>query len=784
MKYIPSQRVRLFMAILYLLILLFTSWFLFGSFFPPVAGKGLWFYAGLSSLILNSQLVAPHFTKPADSITFSVAAIIGICLVSDWNNFEILEKTTFMIALGIPASVLIISIAAIVLKDSSSELGSRIGRTASFVSSSLGDAKIVFSCVFVYGIILYHLTNPIEILTLFIVWSLVVLIKPEDFIYRLIGVLKNIWSEKVSERVIGNIIAYQTPNVVLIEQFGTSINNFGSGLFINDSRSPFKVAFSVGYIGHQDKLMLKAVSIDNYCDLERVIKFKPRLTPNQTALTLSEAIYKSFSNDDYIEKMKDTFVGLISENSSTSVIQFHVLCERDIEEGRIVEARIRDEDVLFQIIEGLTREDIIRDKNRFGYSAVKAKKLGSWNSDTRKFDKVSWIPEMNAPVFLTEIKQAAIEADTIGHFPRSEYTVQIKDLDKLITHNTAILGILGIGKSMLSIELVERIIAEKKKVICIDLTNQYKIELKSFYDAKSEDQKIDKIITAGETDKDNWEDNPEEGGSLKNFQQALYNDLKEFLTQDKENFLKIYNPSEFFATKQTQEPKSFSTGQKDNYGKDIWGRSAALWNITPVEITSLISEIVLEIRQEEGMTDVAETCLVFEEAHSLVPEWSSAVNEGDKSATNRTARAILQGRKYGLGCLLITQRTANVTKTILNQCNSIFAMRTFDDTGKAFLANYIGQEYSDMLSSLKERQAVFYGRSSSCEDPVLIRLNDRDDFTEVFRKEFPVPVFPEINTEILSKDTSESTTIVESIEIDEENAQGNNLEDIDDDLPF
>jgi hypothetical protein len=48
------------------------------------------------------------------------------------------------------------------------------------------------------------------------------------------------------------------------------------------------------------------------------------------------------------------------------------------------------------------------------------------------------------------------------------------------------------------------------------------------------------------------------------------------------------------------------------------------------------------------------------------------------------------------GWLLVTQRTANVTKTILNQCNSIFAMRTFDETGKEVLSNYIGRPYADL----------------------------------------------------------------------------------------
>ena len=111
--------------------------------------------------------------------------------------------------------------------------------------------------------------------------------------------------------------------------------------------------------------------------------------------------------------------------------------------------------------------------------------------------------------------------------------------------------------------------------------------------------------------------------------------------------------------------------------------------LTPPEITQIISDAALQVVSSFGMTEDARLCIVYEEAHSLVPEWNSAVGDGDRAAANGTARAILQGRKYGMGCLLITQRTANVTKTILNQCNSVFAMRTFDDTGKEFLANYL-----------------------------------------------------------------------------------------------
>ena len=66
-------------------------------------------------------------------------------------------------------------------------------------------------------------------------------------------------------------------------------------------------------------------------------------------------------------------------------------------------------------------------------------------------------------------------------------------------------------------------------------------------------------------------------------------------------------------------------------------------------------------------------------------------------------------------------------------------MRTFDETGKEFLANYIGKDYASSLSSLAERHAVMFGKASSCENPILIRLNDREKFLQAFRADNPLP---------------------------------------------
>lgn len=89
---------------------------------------------------------------------------------------------------------------------------------------------------------------------------------------------------------------------------------------------------------------------------------------------------------------------------------------------------------------------------------------------------------------------------------------------------------------------------------------------------------------------------------------------------------------------------------------------------------------------------------------------------------------MLQGRKYGYGCLLISQRTANVTKTILNQCHTVFALRSYDATGIGFLANYLGDAYARLISSLPQYHCAAFGGGISCTAPVVIRLNNQEEF--------------------------------------------------------
>jgi hypothetical protein len=84
----------------------------------------------------------------------------------------------------------------------------------------------------------------------------------------------------------------------------------------------------------------------------------------------------------------------------------------------------------------------------------------------------------------------------------------------------------------------------------------------------------------------------------------------------------------------------------------------------------------------------------------------------------------------------------------------------------------VGKDYASTLSSIKERQAVFFGRGSSCENPVLLKLNDRDEFRNCFRRIYP-PFIPLPSLEESTSATSSDETITTT-----------SWDDFDDDIPY
>jgi DNA helicase HerA-like ATPase len=115
--------------------------------------------------------------------------------------------------------------------------------------------------------------------------------------------------------------------------------------------------------------------------------------------------------------------------------------------------------------------------------------------------------------------------------------------------------------------------------------------------------------------------------------------------------------------------------------------------------------------------------VVLEEAHTIIPEtvWSG-FDADTQWVVGRIAQVALQGRKYGVGLLIISQRTALVSKSILSQCNTHVTFSLVDKTSLNYLSNVYSQQHVLSIPNLRFLEAMAYGKAIRSERPVLIKL--------------------------------------------------------------
>jgi len=717
----PSDaKIRSFSLLIYLAIMVFVQATMIDTGLTPNS-NAIWLYSGIASLLLGSRLLNPYFTPPADSLTNAFAALLAIIPaaqeIAPWT-----QDAYVLAAVVAYGSILSIAAVGVLLTRPSPGIqAGMVWRLFDRAVKGLGDPHIIFTVLVLASAWLFHRDTPLEMFAILATLTVIVVLKPLESIAAYLVWWLGQPKALSGANAIGTVAAHQSPGIVLIRQGQPQALSTGAVMRVTDPHGPELLGIALNYVGRDEGNLLRVLTTQMP---QRFAGNSPTIVADvgmALPLHIEEQEAEGIQTLQWIKRLR----GIVDSETSPGYLLFEVIDDEGIAEGCLAEVRIGEtRQVIYQVIDGVTREEVVQQKNKYGYARAKARKIGGWDDGASKFVPVPWMPRLNSPVFLMESDEAPPAQDCIGHFPGTPYGIQVNVSD-CVTHNTAILGILGVGKSFLAIELVERMIAQGIKVLCLDLTNQYETLLADFLDPAYEDMKKTELTAAGNGGAAHQ--NKELGGSRNAFVTAVIEQIRSFLNADDDHYLRIFNPAQFRVTKQVSG----------------WNaETAAFQRLTASEITAIFSDAALHVCQDLGMTDMARLCLVYEEAHSLVPEWNSVAAEGDKAATAKSARAILQGRKYGLGCLLITQRTANVTKTILNQCNTVFAMRTFDDTGKDFLGNYIGSDYASVLPSLQQRHAVIFGKGSSCENPVLIRLNDQAAFRQRFRPANPprVPI--------------------------------------------
>lgn len=117
--------------------------------------------------------------------------------------------------------------------------------------------------------------------------------------------------------------------------------------------------------------------------------------------------------------------------------------------------------------------------------------------------------------------------------------------------------------------------------------------------------------------------------------------------------------------------------------------------------------------------------IVCEEAHRYVPNKGEAQYREAQDAVRRIAK---EGRKYGLGLMLVSQRPSDVESTVLSQCNSWIVLRLTNSQDQSHVAQFLPDSLAGitrLLSSLARREAIFVGEAAAI--PARIRIRELSD---------------------------------------------------------
>jgi DNA helicase HerA-like ATPase len=144
-------------------------------------------------------------------------------------------------------------------------------------------------------------------------------------------------------------------------------------------------------------------------------------------------------------------------------------------------------------------------------------------------------------------------------------------------------------------------------------------------------------------------------------------------------------------------------------------------------IVSLVAKLAFSIQQWTPSERRHPVALFCDEAHLYIPERTSSDNSGIVSV-QIFERIAKEGRKYGLGLVVISQRPSEVNRTVMSQCNNLIAMRLTngDDQNvvRRLLPDSLGS-FGDLLPILDTGEALVVGDATLL--PTRIRIAKPDN---------------------------------------------------------
>ena len=152
--------------------------------------------------------------------------------------------------------------------------------------------------------------------------------------------------------------------------------------------------------------------------------------------------------------------------------------------------------------------------------------------------------------------------------------------------------------------------------------------------------------------------------------------------------------------------------ENDAKGVKVIDFSEVPSDILPL-IIGLVARIVFSIQQWTKKEDRHPIALFCDEAHLYISE--KPASSVDESALKNFERIAKEGRKYGMGLVVITQRPADVNRTVLSQSNNFIAMRLTNAEDQSVIKRLFPDslgDFAELLPILDIGEALIVGDAS------------------------------------------------------------------------
>lgn len=128
--------------------------------------------------------------------------------------------------------------------------------------------------------------------------------------------------------------------------------------------------------------------------------------------------------------------------------------------------------------------------------------------------------------------------------------------------------------------------------------------------------------------------------------------------------------------------------------------------LAQIAVSVIMSELLSKAKSNRDA--VPETFMIVEEAHNFAPKAGRPISK------HIISKVASEGRKFGLGLCVVSQRPSKLDADVLSQCNSFIVLRIKNPQDRSFVesvAEYASKTDLEQLAALSTGEALVFGRA-------------------------------------------------------------------------